>query len=81
MSWRTILYVMMGALSATIAGMYLAAWLMQRETWSYLMFVLLAVSISGLAATELRMLRAQTPGEYAAALSWLQAVGQPGAEL
>jgi PAS domain S-box-containing protein len=66
----TILYVMMAALSATIAGIYLAAWLMQREAWSYLVFVLLAVSISGLAATELWMLRAQTPGEYATALCW-----------
>ena len=66
----TILYVMMAALSATIAGIYLAAWLMQREAWSYLIFVLLAVSIAALAATELWMLRAQTPEEYATALRW-----------
>jgi PAS domain S-box-containing protein len=70
MSWITILYVMMAALSATIAGIYLAAWLMQREDWSYLMFVLLAVSIAALAATELWMLRAQSPEDYATALRW-----------
>ena len=50
MSWITI-YVMTAALSATIAGIYLAAWLVQRDAWAYLMFVLLAFSIAGLAAT------------------------------
>jgi PAS domain S-box-containing protein len=70
MGWITILYAMMAALSATIAGIYLAAWLMQREAWSRLLFVLLAVSIAGLAGTELWMLRAQTPEEYASALRW-----------
>jgi hypothetical protein len=45
---------------------------MQRDAWAYLMFVLLALSIAGLAATELWMLRAQTPAEYATALRWLQ---------
>jgi two-component system sensor kinase FixL len=72
MGWITILYVTMAALSATIAGIYLAAWLMEREDWSYLIFVLLAVSIAGLAGTELWMLRAQTPDEYGTALRWFQ---------
>ena len=53
MSWVTILYVAMAAFSATIAGIYLGAWLMQREAWFYLVFVLLAVSIACLAGTEL----------------------------
>lgn len=70
MNWITILYIMMGALSATIAGIYLAAWLIQRDAWSYLVFVLLAISIAGLAGTELWMLRAQTPEGYATALRW-----------
>jgi len=72
MGWITILYVTMAALSATIAGIYLAAWLMQREDWSYLMFVLLAVSVVGVAGTELWMLRAQTPEDYGTALRWFQ---------
>lgn len=72
MSWITIVYIMMAALSATIAGLYLAAWFMQRDAWAYLMFVLLALSITALAGTELWMLRAQTPAEYATALRWFQ---------
>jgi PAS domain S-box-containing protein len=70
MSWITILWVMMAALSATIAGIYVAAWLMQRDAWSYLILALLSVSIAGLAGTELWMLRAQTPEEYSLALRW-----------
>ena len=71
MSWITILWVVMAALSATIAGIYLAAWLMQRDAWSYLILALLSVSIAGIAGTELWMLRAQTLEEYSLALRWL----------
>jgi PAS domain S-box-containing protein len=71
MGWVTILYVAMAAFSATIAGIYLVAWLMRREDWTYLLFVLLAFSIAGLAATELWMMRAQTPDDYTTALRWL----------
>ena len=71
MNWIALLYAMMAAFAATIASIYLVAWLIQREAWWYLVFVLLAVSIAGLAGTELWMLRAQTPGEYATALRWL----------
>lgn len=72
MGWVTILYVAMAAFSATIAGIYLGAWLVQRDAWSYLVFVLLALSIACLLATELWMLRARTPDEYATALRWFQ---------
>ncbi len=71
MSGITILWVVMAALSATIAGLYLAAWLMQRDAWSYLILALLSVSIAGIAGTELWMLRAQTLEEYSVALRWL----------
>ena len=71
MDWITIFYVMAAALSATIAGIYLAAWLMRRDEWSHLMFALLAVSIVGVGGTELWMLRAQTTEDYGIALRWL----------
>lgn len=71
MSWITILWVVMAALSATIAGIYLAAWLMQRDAWSYLILALLSVSIAGIAGTEIWVLRAQTLEEYGLALRWL----------
>ena len=70
MSWLTILYTTIEALSLTVAGIYFAAWLMQRESWSYLLFSLLAVSIGIAGALEHWMLQAQTPDEYATALRW-----------
>ncbi|NMQ18083.1 PAS domain S-box protein [Candidatus Competibacter phosphatis] len=72
MGWITILYVIIGTLSATIAGLYLGAWLVQREAWSYLMLAVLEVSIVGVAGTELWMMHAQTPMDYATALRWFQ---------
>jgi two-component system sensor kinase FixL len=63
---------MMAALSATMAGMYLTVWLRQRDAWEYLMSALLALSIVGIAATEVGMLRALTPESYMTALRWFQ---------
>ncbi|MBK1616954.1 hypothetical protein CKO42_00520 [Lamprobacter modestohalophilus] len=71
MSWITTLYATMAALSATLGGVYLAAWLMQREDGSYLLFVALAASVIGVAGIELWMLRAPTPEVYGLALRWL----------
>lgn len=72
MYWVTILYIAMAAFSATIAGIYLVAWFLQRDNEVYLIFVVLAFSIAALATTELWMLYAQTPEEYATALRWFQ---------
>ena len=71
MGWLPICYVAIATLSTTIAVIYLAAWFMQRKEWSNLAFAVLAVSIAGLAVTELWLLQAQTPDEYATALRWL----------
>lgn len=70
MGWITMLYGAMAVVASTLAGIYLAAWLMQRGDGAYLMFVLLAASIAGVAGTELWMLHARTPEEYSVALRW-----------
>lgn len=71
MGWFSICYIAISAVSLTIAAVYITAWLIQREQLSYLLFGVLAISIAGLAATELWELRAQTPDQYAVALRWL----------
>lgn len=70
MSWLNPLYSTIEALSLTVAGIYFAAWLMQRENLSYLAFSVLAVSIGIAAALEHGMLQAQTPEAYATAQRW-----------
>ena len=72
MSWITIIWAMMAALAATLAGIYFVAWLLVRKNASYLVFVLLAGSAVGLAGTELWMMKAQTPQEFGEALRWFQ---------
>jgi two-component system, LuxR family, sensor kinase FixL len=70
MSWLSVLYVTIEALSLTVAGIYFAAWLMQRQHWSYLLFSILALSIGLAGIIEHWMLLAETPEEYATALRW-----------
>lgn len=64
MSWITMLYGAMAVVASTLAGIYLAAWVAQRDDGAHLMFVLLAVSMCGVAVTEFWMLQAQTLEEY-----------------
>lgn len=71
MGWFSICYIAISAVSLTIAAVYITAWFIQREQQSYLLFGVLAISIAGLAATELWELRAQAAGQYAVALRWL----------
>ena len=68
MNWITMLYGAMAVVASTLAGMYLAAWVAQRNNGVYLMFVLLAVSMCGVAVTEFWMLQTQTLEEYALAM-------------
>lgn len=68
MSWITMLYGAMAVVASTLAGIYLAAWVAQRDDGAYLMFVLLAASMCGVAVTEFWMLQAQTLEEYALAM-------------
>jgi signal transduction histidine kinase len=70
MSWVTIIYAAMGGIAVTLAGIYLAAWLLLRRDATYFAFVTLAASAAGLAGAELWMMKAQTPQEFGEALRW-----------
>lgn len=70
MPWVTILWSMMMGICVAIAGFYLLVWLLQREVWTYLTFATLALSIAGIAATELWVLRSTTIEGYGTALRW-----------
>ena len=70
MSWITILYAMMAAFAATLAGIYFVAWVLAPRNVTYLVFVVMAGSAVGLAGTELWMMKAQTPQEFGEALRW-----------
>ncbi|MBK1716956.1 ATP-binding protein [Thiocystis violacea] len=70
MRWITMLYGATATIASTLAGIYLAAWVMQRDNGAYLMFVLLAASIVGVVGTEFWMLHTRTLEEYGLAMRW-----------
>ncbi len=72
MGWITIIWSVMAGVGVTLAGIYLAAWLLARKDASYLAFVVLAASAAGLAGTELWMMKARTATEFGEALRWFQ---------
>src|SRR6516165_10422877 len=64
MSWIDVAWTMMASASLTLALFHLVVWHRQRSEYAYLVFCVLAVSVAGLAAFELVVVRAQTPAEY-----------------
>lgn len=65
-----IAWPMISAASATLASIYLLIWFHQRNRPAYLAFAVTALSLAAIAIFELLLMRAQTPGEYAALLRW-----------
>lgn len=66
---------MTAAACLTLALLHGFVWFQRRTAWGNLLFALLAVATSGLAATELWMMRADTPEEYGTALRWVHVPG------
>ena len=72
MSWVTIIWSMIAAVCFTLAAIYLLVWRRNRAAWPNLLFCLTAVSTAAFAFCELRMMRAETPAEFATTLKWGQ---------
>ncbi len=72
MSWVTIIWSMIAAACITLAVIYLLVWRRNHSAWANLLFCLTAVSVAVFAFCELRMMRAETPAEFATTLKWGQ---------
>jgi len=72
MSWVTVIWSMIAAVCVTLAGIYLLVWRRNHSAWANLLFCLTAVSVAAFAFCELRMMRAETPAEFATTLKWAQ---------
>jgi len=70
MSWVTIIWSMIVAVSATLATIYLLIWFRERRSWAYLCFFVLAVGVIGMAAGEFGAMHAKSPAEYGMAVRW-----------
>ena len=70
MSWVTVIWSMIAAVCITLAVIYLLVWRRNHSAWANLLFCLTAVSVAVFAFCELRMMRAETPAEFATTLKW-----------
>ncbi len=68
MSWVTIVWSMIAAACLTLGLTHGLVWSRRRQSWTHCFFALSAVGTAGLAASELWMMRAQTPDQFGAAL-------------
>jgi len=70
MSWVTIIWSMVASACLTLAVIYCLVWFRSRRAWANLFFALTAASTTALAFSELWMMRAETPAELFAALTF-----------
>jgi two-component system, LuxR family, sensor kinase FixL len=71
MSWVTIIWSMVASACLTMAAMHLLIWCKKRTAWASLLFSLTAVATAAMAFYELRMMGAETPGQFGTALRWV----------
>lgn len=72
MNWVTIIWSMLGAVCLTLAVMHLLVWCGNRTLRANLLFALIAAATAAFAACEMWMMWSKTPGQFAAAVRWLQ---------
>ena len=70
MSLITIIWSMSASACLTLAGISFLIWFRDRKAWAYVFFSLLAIGAAAFAWCELRMMRAETPAEFATVLKW-----------
>lgn len=70
MSWVTVIWSMIAAACLTLAAIHFPMWCKNRSAWPSMFFSLMTLATAAVVFCELRMMRANTPEEFAAALKW-----------
>jgi two-component system, LuxR family, sensor kinase FixL len=70
LSWITVVWSMIVAACLTLGLVHLAIWSRQTRQIAHLAFFLIAVSVAGVAVSDLLLMRAQTPAEFGVLLRW-----------
>jgi hypothetical protein len=65
MSWVTVIWSMVASACLTLGGLHVLVWCRRRAAWGNLLFSISAVATAAAAVCELRMMRAETPTEWA----------------
>jgi len=75
MSWVTIVWSMNAAACLTLAGMHVVVWGKGRAARANLVFAVMAVAVAALAAFELALMWAKTPGQFGMTVRWMHVPG------
>src|SRR6058998_4258380 len=71
MSWVTVIWSIGSGACLTLALMHFVVWWKDRTARANLIFAVMATAVAVLAALELAMMRAETPGQFGIAVRWL----------
>lgn len=74
MNWPTVLCVSIASACLTLAAMHFVIWAKHRAHTANLAFVVLAIGVAAFSWTELGMMLAESPAEFARALWWTNCV-------
>jgi two-component system sensor kinase FixL len=72
MSWVTIIWSMIASACLTLATIHFLVWCKRRTVWADLLFTLTSAGVAAYAGSELSLMLAETPEQFAAALRWMQ---------
>jgi two-component system, LuxR family, sensor kinase FixL len=70
MSWVTVIWAMVASACLTLAMVHLAIWFKQAGQHANLLFSVMAISVTAIAACELLLMRAQTTQQFGTVLRW-----------
>src|SRR5438093_267770 len=71
MSWVTVIWSIGSGACLALALMHFVVWWKDRTARANLIFSVMATAVAVLAALELAMMRAETPGPFGVAVRWL----------
>ncbi len=70
MNTVVILWAAVGGTALTLAGVHAFLWLLDRRAPANMAFCVVAISVAGIAVTELGMMHSTTPAEYGEWVRW-----------
>jgi signal transduction histidine kinase len=70
MSWITVLWCVGGTAAASLGVIYFVIWLHEQKSRGSLVFSIIAISVAGIASTEVGMMHSATPEEFGFWVHW-----------
>ena len=72
MNWGAVIFAMTASACLTMALIYAFIWWRERDQWANLLFTLAALGTAALAWSDLALMHAESPAQFALAIRWAQ---------